>query len=144
MIFIFVLLGSLGPRCLSSVQCLVGYTHCGRTSSVLCKVPYPLPSRYLPALFLSFELFLFICYYFCRLKGVSPKDEKAHVQEWLIELGLTFAADRPSSSLSGGMKRRYSAPSPPSLTTCSLRFTFLFVFLYFYVSFLRCNLQISF
>jgi len=46
--------------------------------------------------------------FYARLKGVPPKEEKEHTQMWLTELGLTFAADRPSASLSGGMKRRVS------------------------------------
>jgi len=46
--------------------------------------------------------------FYTRLKGVAPSLEKEHTAMWLRQLGLTFAKDRLSKDLSGGMKRRVS------------------------------------
>jgi len=46
--------------------------------------------------------------FYTRLKGVSTSLEKEHTTLWLKHLGLTFAKDRLSADLSGGMKRRVS------------------------------------
>eukprot|EP01113_Clastostelium_recurvatum_P043390 TRINITY_DN7168_c0_g1_i1.p1 TRINITY_DN7168_c0_g1~~TRINITY_DN7168_c0_g1_i1.p1 ORF type:complete len:256 (+),score=41.68 TRINITY_DN7168_c0_g1_i1:167-934(+) len=46
--------------------------------------------------------------FYARLKGVPSAHEASHVDHMLRELGLTHAANRASSDLSGGMKRRLS------------------------------------
>ena len=45
--------------------------------------------------------------FYARLKGISPKEEKSHIQESLKQFGLLHVAEKQSKQLSGGMQRRH-------------------------------------
>jgi len=46
--------------------------------------------------------------FYARLKGISPNQEKQHINKCLIDFGLENVQEKLSSELSGGMQRRLS------------------------------------